>query len=179
MNPETRDLLLLLAEWFAAIGTLLAVVVALYLSSRDRLIRCLANSTIYSLLDSSRNDSPEFVVLTVTNIGTRSFTMTGMSWRTGIFKRHYFFIVPPQNEYTSRFPVRLIDGEQASIYIPIEAFRTTSLQIILGGRPRFLFQFWVRFMRLVIHTTAGVSVNFKIQKTLRNEILGRSPSVNQ
>lgn len=173
MDTQTQALLQIIADWLAAIGTLLAVIVALYLARRDRLIRCVADSTVYVLLDPARSDFPHFVTFTVTNIGTRPFTLTGFHWQTGVISKKYFYIVPPENQLTSRLPIKLTDGEQASIYIPLEDFRNTTLPTLLKGQGKHFIYLRVQFMRLIVNTTTGQSMKFKIGKTLRDEIVGK------
>ena len=80
------DWLHLLPEWLTAIGTLSAVIVALYLARRDKQIRCVASAAVYVMLGPGI-PAEEFVQVTVINIGTRGFTVSGISWRTGILKK--------------------------------------------------------------------------------------------
>jgi hypothetical protein len=161
-----------LPEWLTALGTLLAVVVALYLARRDKKIQASVSATVYRLLDPTRQDSPEFVTVTVTNVGTRSFTLSTIYWQTGVFKRTTYLMVIPVNEYSSRFPLKLADGDQAMYSIPIDDFRRNSLPKF-QSQPRFLSFIWSRFIFVRIVTTTGDGFKFRINRTLRDEIVAK------
>ncbi len=127
MPTEVVEFLKLGPDWLSAIGTISAVIVALYLARRDKRIRPVGSATIYVVLERGTQATPEFVTFTVTNIGTRAFVLTGISWRSGIFKKNHYLVIPPQNELSTRLPVKLADGDQAAVYIPLLEFRHNSL----------------------------------------------------
>jgi hypothetical protein len=180
MESSWSELLKSLPEWLTAIGTLLAVIVALYLARRDRSIRCIAESTIYVLIDSANVDAAsEHVTITVTNIGTRVFTLGGVSWRLGLFKRQNYFLIPPPNQYSSRIPVKLSDGEQASFHFPIAHFRDRDRPTLLTNAPKRFRRFWLLFTRLLVHTTTGQTFAFRVHKSIRQELLGVRRSVTR
>src|SRR5688572_17908988 len=78
-----------LATWLSAIGTIAAVVVALYLArARDRITLRLHAYTI--LLFSPGNDEvPEFVSIEVTNVGRRTATVSQIGWRFGVLRKRH------------------------------------------------------------------------------------------
>ncbi len=166
------DWLHVLPEWLSAIGTLLAVMVALYLSRRDRQIRCVASASVYALVGP---DVPaeEFVLVTVINIGTRVFTVSGVSWRMGIFKKKYFMQLPVQDVYSSSIPVELTDGKQARVCIPLRDFRANTRSTLMNDAPIHFRSFWTRFARIIVHSTTGENFTFRIHKSVRVEMLSR------
>jgi len=169
---EISEYIKLIPEWLTATGTLLAVIVALYLARRDKSIQCVGDSSIYVVIDPGLTDSrSEYVILTVTNVGTRGFTLKGLSWRMGIVKRKYYFLVPPPNTYSSRIPTKLADGDQAAFYFPIENFRKNDRPLLLTSSPKFFKPIWLLFSCLVVHTTTGQSFTFKMNKSIRQELL--------
>lgn len=174
MNHESRNLLWLLPEWLTALGTLLAVIVALYLARRDRLIRCVGNAAVGEFKGSTSGEHPKYVAITTTNIGTRSFTLSNISLCIGIFKKRSFWMKPVENEYSSPLPTKLSDGEHANFFIPVESFLSKDAPEILRGRPSGFSSLWIRSLRMVVHTSTGDSFKFRVDKTLREEILGSS-----
>lgn len=174
------NILQAIPDWLTAIGTLLAVIVALYLARRDRSIRCIAESTIYVLIDSANvNAAAEYVTITVTNIGTRVFTLRGVSWRLGIFKRQTYFLIPPPDAISSRIPAKLTDGEQASFHFPIAHFRDIDRKTLLKNAPTHFRRIWLLFTRLLVHTTTGQTFAFKVHRSIRQELLGTRRSVTR
>ena len=173
MDSTQVDILNRVPDWITAVGTLLAVIVALYLARRDRLIRCVVNTNIYVLVDPTQANHPTFVTILVTNIGTRSFVLSSISWRTGLLVRIHFVMIPAINEYSSCFPVKLSDGEQANFYFPIDDFQRTTARTILESRSKLFLPIGIRFVKITAHTTAGHSFTFKVSKPLRNLLLGK------
>jgi hypothetical protein len=82
-------------------------------------------------------------------------------------------MVPPHNEYSSRLPAKLADGEQASYSIPLGDFRKNSLPHF-QRKPKFLSFLWSRFIFIQIIITTGDSFTFRIHKNLRDEITGKA-----
>lgn len=174
MKSGSTDILRLIPEWLTAIGTLLAVIVALYLARRDRLIRCLGSARISHIFVVGEDNTSIHVAIAVTNIGMRSFVFTGVSWRLGIFKKRNYEFLPPRNEYSNELPIKLQDGEQAKLFIPLEAFRANTIPSITAGQPRFLRPLWLWFMKVIVYTTTGETFGFRVGKDIRREILGKN-----
>jgi hypothetical protein len=70
-----------------AIGTLSAVIVSLWLALRDTRIRLRVNVGIRKILLEGKaydrvSQEPDFLIVTVTNIGRRVVTVTGLLWKT-------------------------------------------------------------------------------------------------
>jgi len=159
----------LVPEWLSALGTLLAVIVALYLAHRDRLIRCLATAT-FDILYKSANANPPFVSIIVTNIGVRSFAISEIGWQSGIFKKRFFSINPPEITDSAKLPHKLTDGEQLDWYIPLDACSKIFIPKIIKGRMKYFASLWFYFLRLDIRMTTGKSFTFKIHNNLKKEI---------
>lgn len=170
MSTQILDLLRLLPDWLSAIGTIAAVIVALFLARRDQRIRLAGSANVYVLFERGDLKNPHYVALTITNVGTRTFMLTGISWRTGVIKKHHFFILPPANDLSSRLPLKLADGDQAALYLPLEDSREVSLPSIREFRPKHLRWLWNRSHRLIAHTSTREKHYFTIHKTMRTEI---------
>jgi hypothetical protein len=73
------------AGWLSAVGTLLAVVVSLYLAMRDFRIRLRVNVGIRKLFVGAGThnveDAPDFIIISVANVGRRPAKVTGLFWK--------------------------------------------------------------------------------------------------
>jgi hypothetical protein len=102
------------ADWFSGIGTIAAVIVALYLAAHDRRIILLPRATFIT-----RNDG-DVIQITVTNRHRRTTRTTAIYWKTGIFKRRLFYLsVADPLRNSSPLEIELNDGEQAQYDIAI------------------------------------------------------------
>jgi hypothetical protein len=81
--------------WLSAIGTLLAVVVSLWLARRDYRIRVKASVGIRKVLFERKiyqtlEEEPDFLIISVTNIGRRVVTVVGLLWKNRLIRRTRF-----------------------------------------------------------------------------------------
>ena len=107
--------------WFAAVGTIAAVVVSLYLAGK--VVRPKARVSIRKILLLSSGKSqppPEFIVFDVVNTGERPITITGLGWKVGYWKKRYAVQIF-ESSLSSSLPKKLDHGEQARWYIPLDA----------------------------------------------------------
>ncbi len=108
------------ADWFSAVGTVAAVVLAIYLARQDKRVR-LRVSVGYRLLvaHGQTEPPPGFVLIVVTNIGRREAQVTGVGWKTGLFKyRKYYVQTTIRDGISNELPIRLRDGEDAKYSHP-------------------------------------------------------------
>jgi len=86
------------APWLAALGTLLAVIISLYLARRDKQIRISVNAYITTLINSlnNSNQSDRYLCIEVTNTGHRTANITSINQRHPVrfLRKHVFFSVP-------------------------------------------------------------------------------------
>jgi len=64
------------APWLAAIGTLLAVILSLYLARRDRNIRLTVDAGLVVMVPDGGGSSEDIIMISATNIGHRSVVLT-------------------------------------------------------------------------------------------------------
>ena len=116
-------------------------------------------------------------MITITNLGPRVFTVSGVSWRMGGLTKSHFLLLPPADARSSKIPTELTDGKQASYYIQLDNFRKQTIPTLLKGAPKHFRSIWARFTKIIVHTTTGQSFVFKIHEHLRHEILEKRKSV--
>ena len=156
-------------EWLSAIGTLFAVVVALYLARQDKRIRLVGSASRATIIGASPNKLDEVVSISVTNLGTRQFTLTGIYWVSFFLKRKHYLQFIDANALSSKLPIQLKDGEQATYLIPLKEWvKNAQPELVLG--PRFLAFLWSRLIFLQVSTTHGKRYTFRIKKGLHQLI---------
>lgn len=160
-------------EAIAAISTLSAVLVSLYLSKRDNKVSLSIVATIKQI--SSAGVPPEqwqeFLWVTVTNTGPRAIQVQSFFWRVGIFKKNHFVIVPSNNQFNSPLPKELRDGEHADWVLPLSDFQKEL--------PSFFRDFFVGTwapltalsLRAGVNTSIGVSRHSRVSKYFRKFLL--------
>jgi hypothetical protein len=157
-----------------AIGTLSAVIVSLRLALRDTRIRMKVDAGIGKIFPEGIGyermlQEPDFLIITVTNVGRRVFTVTGLFWKNrlmpgGVFQK------PGERPLSAQVPARLQDGEQADFTVNLEALAANGPAEIRTQIPRPR-QITVRFLRVVVRTTTGEFVHAPLRKELREWFL--------
>jgi hypothetical protein len=175
--PTANDWILVntFAGWLSAIGTLLAVIVSLWLARRDsriclRIMVGLRKIFLERRLYERPADEPDFLFIGVTNIGRRVATVTGLLWKNRLV-RGYLFQMPGEPPISAQIPTTLHDGEEADFVVPMSAFAASSNPADvrrLIPRPRMLTIF---FLRMLVRTSTGELFAAPLEKELRKWIL--------
>jgi len=157
------------AGWISAIGTVAAVITALYLARKESRIRLKVIAGV-RLIGTIGTPGPpsRYAVLEVINVGRRQATVTGLYFRDGLpFTRTEFVWVPPQNSLSAGMPVVLGDGGSARWVSPIADFADATFRQHFAG-----WRGWVRapLFRAGITTSAGGRFERRIEKSLRDDL---------
>lgn len=173
-TAEKINLFNALGAWAAAIGTMSAVIVALYLARLDRIIR-----VRLSVGHRSAGSGPDvtkfqdYCSIKAVNMGTRKVTITGVGWKVGFLKKRFYeqiLSIPP---YPSTMPITLADGEEATWLIPFRSkdehpnWIDTFPREILGKHPHWAS----KSMRIFIYTTAGKPIVASVEKPLLERLV--------
>ena len=136
-----------------AIGTLSAVIVSLWLARRDSRVRLKAHAGIGKILTEGKvykdaSQEPDFLMITVTNIGRRVVTVTGLFWKNRLIRLRAVFQIPAEAPLSAQIPKRLQDGDQATFSVALGAWVSdhglaAPIKALIP-RPRWLT---VRFLR--------------------------------
>jgi hypothetical protein len=163
-----------------AIGTLSAVIVSLWLALRDTRIRLRVNVGIRKILLEGKaydrvSQEPEFLIVTVTNIGRRVVTVRGLLWKNRLIRRRFVFQMPGEAPLSAQFPTKLQDGEQASFSVRLGAWASENdfadhIKRLIP-KPGWLT---IRFLRMLVRTSTGELVSAPIEKELRQWLLAFS-----
>ena len=169
-----------IVQSLAALGTFLAVWVALHIANQDRRIILLPRVDLATRYDG------DVVRITVTNIQRRTARFTTVYWKVGIFKRGLFYLsVADPLRGSSGLEIELHDGEQAQYDIavigrkgnspyaegPVYSFNQILIQRLIGCYPRvsrgILRKLWLRWMKVGVETTTGKKFEHRIDRRLR------------
>jgi len=98
MTTEEWKFINTFAPWFSAIGTLLAVIVSLYLAHTSRRQKLKVSASIMQMLTVGQKEDvyPEYVWLRATNIGHSKVKITNLGWHVGFFKKRTFLQTNPK-----------------------------------------------------------------------------------
>lgn len=156
-----------IADWVSGLGSLCAVVTALYLSRAANRVR-LHGLCGHRLVVGGGRDTQELISLSVTNIGTRATVIKSIGMRFGLFRRRYAYLNLQRNEHMDAMPRPLADGEQAHWGIPLDKDRLWILdlfekQLVQSGVD-------VKTMVIQVHTTNGGIFTFRPEPALRKMI---------
>lgn len=168
MDESTLNIVNAVAAVLSAVGTVSAVIVALYLARRDEMLRLRIRATTGGVL--SKLGSRFEVLINVANIGRRPVQVTSLTWRVGWRKQQHFF--QKLDEYdpdSARLPSKLEDGDHVVYVVPIEDFDDHFRRVIaeLPWLERRLAH-WS--MRLLVHTSAGKTFVARLDSVLRDHV---------
>ncbi len=161
------------AEWVSGIGSLAAVITALYLASSSRRVRLDGYCGLRRSIGGGMPEA-ELLYINVRNIGSRSTIVNNIGIRIGLIKKRYAILAPPRDRYSDGIPKALGDGEEAHWAIVLDE-EDTWVKKLCKGFVKSGIDVWT--LRFQIHTTNGGSTNIRPEKELRDKILkclGRS-----
>lgn len=160
--------------WVAAIGTISAVIVALYLARLDRIIR--VRLSVGHRLVGTGPDITKYqdhCSIKAVNMGARKVTITGVGWRVGFFRKRIYEQILSMPPYPSTMPITLADGEEATWFIPFRAMDEhpnwidTFPREVLGKHP-----FWAsKSIRIFAYTSVGKPIVAAVEKPLRERLV--------
>ncbi len=109
------QVILAVGTWFAAIGTIAAVVVALYLVRRTEKVRLKTHVGLRVLVGA--DGQIEHLNMNVTNVGEKPVTVNSIGWAIGKGKERRYCIQPVYGKWTSQYPVELSHGKSVDFMV--------------------------------------------------------------
>jgi hypothetical protein len=156
--------------WASAMTTLLAVIVSLWLATRDNRVKLKVDASIVVL--ATQGDDPKrrqrYVSVAATNTGYGPVRVTGLFWQVGLFKRKHFMQLPPANPFSSQLPRVLVEGEVASIYFETALFTREAFPYLSKALGSSWPKLTLRRMKAGFTTSVGKSFKATINKSLRD-----------
>lgn len=135
--------------WLAAIGTVGAVVVALWLARRGQRVRLNAHVGVRHIIGGGV--SQECLAFRVTNLGDRPVTINQIGWRAGARKKRVDTIQVVSQSQSDQLPKRIDHGETAlflSFFSEHPNWISEFSDTAIADRP-------LGTLRALIHTSVG------------------------
>jgi hypothetical protein len=153
------------ADWVSGIGSLCAVITALYLSRESQRIRIHGLCGHRICMEHGKNTQQNLISIFATNIGTRSTVISNIGMRFGLIRKKYGIIKIIEGEFTQPIPKPLSDGEQAHWGIILDEEKSWIKDLI---RKEFVTSWLsIQTMFIEVHTTNGGSFRFRPEAPLR------------
>ena len=163
------------ANWLAAVGTIAAVVVALWLSRRDRAINLKAIFDIGVVPESDpRVLNMNVFALSFANYGPRTVVVNNFAFSLP-FSKKTIFLFPQMDSKVSylctKLPAELLDGKEGHIFFPADFFNSLeNPEIVLFHKRSFIAWFRIYFFKILISTSVGKKIPVKISKAAREKL---------
>lgn len=167
-NKDWWDLLSITASCLSALGTMAAVIGALYLARRDERIRIKTTAAVWVPID-----FPEqaFVGVDIVNLGRRSATVQKVYFKSGIVHR-LCYLIPPSTRSSSTLPVKICDGEVAHFGFVME--QINSLSLIKTDLYGWFAWLKAHFIKVGVALSTGEHFEARVNKSLRNRLLSKA-----
>ena len=171
--PDKISLFSAIGSWIAALGTLCAVAVSIYLARIGRIIKIRVSAGHRVL--ASGVQRIDCCVIRAVNTGFRKVTITGTGWKVGFLRKQFYETCPFFLSISSPMPITLADAEEAAWHVP---FLSTD------GHPNWIDDFSektlgkcqfpkmrVRTLRIFVYTSVGKVFMAPIEKSLSDRLL--------
>lgn len=169
MDENTFKYLSIIGSWLAGIGSLCAVVVALWLARRSEKIDLLINADERLMIGEGQVEHPRYLWIKIVNRGNRNVIINSIGWRLG-GKNKKYCIQLVNNAYSSSLPIELPFGHEATYLVPFfgetDWLNKFSNDFIGGQITEKL-----RTLYIQAHTSVGKTIESKISKNLRDALI--------
>ena len=156
-----------IADWVSGLGSLSAVIVALYLSRSAQRVRLRGYCGLRVVIGGGVPPQ-DIVSIRVTNIGNRGTIICNISMHVGLFKKRLAIITLTKDQYSVGIPYPLTDGQEGHWGIPLDDKKSWLVDLCKD----FVRTPWdVRTLRFQVHTTNGQHITLRPELPLREAIL--------
>lgn len=172
MDRDTWQFINTFAPWLSAVGTILAVIVSLYLANRDRQIKLRINAGVRKIVMSGQSiaQGTDVIDITVTNVGYRSARITTLYWKIGIFKKVRAVQLPGTMPWSAQLPCTLRDGDQASFPLELSIWEK-DIEKMLKSIPSTFPRIGVRSIKVGVSTSTGKRFESRIEESFQKWFL--------
>jgi len=166
---STWDIVNGFANWLAAIGSIAAAVVALYIANRSaRPTARLSVGHRISIGSGSTEPYPEYAVFRIVNTGDRPIRIVQIGW-TIRWPKHRAAVQLYEEALSSRLPVDLSHGQEATWFVPLNAREEHWTEYFAKGMlmPHYRLSLWS------LRAQAFSSVGFEFKAKPEHGLLSR------
>jgi len=125
VDPEVRQWLDVGAEYLTAVGTVGAVIVALYFSRKHRREKISVSAAIHYSVGPEQTlaESTRLYGLTATNVGFATVTVQNLCWRVGVLRKKVLYVDTWGLEWPTESPPKTLRrGDWLTVRLPQEQF---------------------------------------------------------
>lgn len=158
-----------IGTWVAGLGTLAAVIVALYLARRVEKVRLKAHVGLMEVVLGDGSPFQRHLGIGVTNLGERPVTINSVGWAIGKLKRRRFAMQPLYGPYTDQYPIELAHGKSANFMVSFLVLPNW-LKEFASGFVKDLSDKSLKTLVVQIHTSVGHVVEVHPHKDLVGEL---------
>lgn len=169
LDKSTWDFINGFANWFAALGSAAAAIVALYIANRSARPSAKLSAGLRIIISSdSKAPYPEYIVFRIVNTGDRPIRIVEIGWCIRWPKRRAAVQMFDQN-MSSKLPVDLSHGQEAAWYVSLNTLEKSWFDIFAKDMllPNYKFSLWA------LRVQAFSSVGFVFASKLENNLLKR------
>lgn len=172
LDDQTWKLIEVAGTWLSGIGTLLAVIVALYLARIEKAVRLKVSAGVRLVFTQGQDETPEVIAISVVNLGDRPVVITNVLWKWGLFKRGYAVQVTGSPMDSLKIHQTLEVGHQGSFYIAIDAGDQENwFRRFAENLPKRFRKIWLRRLYVGIATAVGTTIWSPVENTMREKLL--------
>jgi hypothetical protein len=178
VDKDTLQILDVIGTWLSGVGTLLAVVVALYLARSEKAVRLKITAGVRLIITPGEDQSSEVAEISVANTGARTVFITNVLWRWGVVRRRYAVQVIGSAMDSLKLHQRLDVAHRGSFYIELDPDdRENWARRFAMKLPRRLRGLWLRRLEVGIATAVGTTIWASVENTLRDKLLEAAKEV--
>lgn len=146
--------------WLAGLGTFSAVVVSLYLASRNERVRLKALAGLRQVFSGDGSPSEENLIFAVTNLAERPVVIDGIGWRIGRGKNMRNALQTVAATWTNHYPIELAHAKRAEFAVSFSV-NPTWLEEFAHGFVQDISRRNLKTLRAQIYTSVGQTVEIK------------------
>jgi hypothetical protein len=151
--------------WLSSIGTIAAVIAALYLAKRVEKVRLTVHVGLMEVVIGDGSPFQGHVGINVTNLGERPVTVNTVGWAIGKGKKRRFALQPLNSPHSAQYPIELAHGKGASFLVSLDLLPSWKKDFATGFI-RDLSDKSLRTLVAQVHTSVGTTVEARPRKDL-------------
>ena len=165
-----------IGTWVAGLGTIAAVIVALYLARRSEKVRLQVHVGLRQVILGDGSAFQRHVAISVTNRGERPVTINSVGWAVGKRKQRRVAIQPVSGPHTSQYPIELAHGKGANFMVSFVETPNWPREFATGF-VEDLSDKSLKTLLAQVHTSVGQTVEVHPENDLLEE-LKKAASLN-
>lgn len=169
MDDATWKMLEIGGNWVSGLGSLLAVVVALYLAKQQRAVRLTVTAGERLIVTRASQEAPSALMVLVTNVGQAPATITLIGWELRMFRKLQGFQPFDDPSSPNRVPIELTTGKQAVFLQPYDG------SVVLQSLAKWLDgpfpKLRAKQLKVVAYTSVGTAVKTRVDTSLQKSLL--------